>query len=366
MNRSKRAPRLRFPEFTYNWQEKKLGDLLDYEQPIKYIVKSTEYDANNGTPVLTAGKTFILGYTVERYGIFKNELPVIIFDDFTTASHLVNFPFKVKSSAMKVLKSKPGVNTRVIYEILKRLKFAADDHKRYWISTFQDFLVNLPYIEEQEKIAGFLGAVDERIETLEKKIALSKKYKKGLMQKIFSQELRFKDKNGNDFSAWQEKIFDECLQSVATKSHQIQNSKFRLSGKYPVIDQGQSKIAGYSDDNSKLFTETPVIIFGDHTTFLKFIDFSFVVGADGTKILKTESNILKYFFYYLQQHKIEPEGYKRHFSALKLLKIKLPCLDEQKRIADFLTAIDEKIEAEERKLEQAKQFKKALLQQMFV
>lgn len=89
------------------WKEYELGQLLNYEQPSPYIVKSTNYSDTYSTPVLTAGKSFIIGYTDEAVGIY-NSLPVIIFDDFTTASQYVNFPFKVKSSAMKILS--PNVN----------------------------------------------------------------------------------------------------------------------------------------------------------------------------------------------------------------------------------------------------------------
>ena len=102
---SKKSPQLRFEGFTDDWEERKLGEIFNYEQPTKYIVKSTEYDDNFNTPVLTAGKSFLLGYTDEISGI-KNatvENPVVIFDDFTTGSHYVDFPFKIKSSAMKLL-----------------------------------------------------------------------------------------------------------------------------------------------------------------------------------------------------------------------------------------------------------------------
>ncbi len=93
------------------WVVKRLGDFLDYEQPTKYLVIDTEYNDHNQMPVLTAGKSFILGYTNEEFGIFTN-LPVIIFDDFMTSSKFVNFPFKVKSSAMKMLKPKNGMEAR--------------------------------------------------------------------------------------------------------------------------------------------------------------------------------------------------------------------------------------------------------------
>ena len=98
-------PKLRFKGFTEDWEQRKLGETLKYEQPGAYIVDSTDYDDSYETPVLTAGQSFILGYTNETDGIknASHDNPVIIFDDFTTSSHFVDFPFKVKSSAMKLL-----------------------------------------------------------------------------------------------------------------------------------------------------------------------------------------------------------------------------------------------------------------------
>ena len=117
-----------------DWEEKKLGSVLDYEQPTNYIVDSTEYDNSFDMPVLTAGKSFVLGYTNETHKVFENT-PVIIFDDFTTANKYVDFPFKVKSSAMKILKPKDSfVNIRLIFEFIQMLNFPIGEHKRYWIS----------------------------------------------------------------------------------------------------------------------------------------------------------------------------------------------------------------------------------------
>jgi type I restriction enzyme S subunit len=107
---SRLVPKLRFKEFGGEWEEKKLKDCLDYLQPTKYLVSSTTYDDKYKTPVLTAGKTFILGFTDETNGIFKDNLPVIIFDDFTTATKFVDFPFKAKSSAMKILLAREKTN----------------------------------------------------------------------------------------------------------------------------------------------------------------------------------------------------------------------------------------------------------------
>lgn len=166
------------------WQKKNFGELLDYEQPTKYIVESTDYDNQNDTPVLTAGKTFVLGYTDETAGIFDN-LPVIIFDDFTTASHFVDFKFKVKSSAMKVLKAKKGINPRLAYELLKQVNFTAENHQRHWISLFQQLITKVPSRHEQQKIADFLTALDDKINAEITKLTEAKKFKKALLQRMF-------------------------------------------------------------------------------------------------------------------------------------------------------------------------------------
>jgi len=168
-----------------NWEEKKLGDILDYEQPTNYIVDSTEYDNSFDMPVLTAGKSFILGYTNETHKVFEN-IPVIIFDDFTTANKYVDFPFKVKSSAMKILKPKDSfVNIRLIFEFIQMLNFPIGEHKRYWISEYQDLKIPFPSFEEQTKIANFLSSIDNKIEQVGKQLDESKQFKKALLQQMF-------------------------------------------------------------------------------------------------------------------------------------------------------------------------------------
>lgn len=132
----------------------KLEDVLDYEQPTEYIVESEEYDDSFKTPVLTAGKSFILGYTNEEKGIFASPLPVIIFDDFTTATKFVDFPFKVKSSAMKILKAKENANITFLYYLMQHIQFDSSDHKRYWISQYSKIEIPLPPLSIQEEIVA--------------------------------------------------------------------------------------------------------------------------------------------------------------------------------------------------------------------
>jgi type I restriction enzyme S subunit len=138
----------------------KFGDVLEYEQPTKYIVDSVNYDDSFTIPVLTAGKSFILGYTDETTGVF-NDLPVIIFDDFTTAFHYVDFPFKVKSSAMKILKPvKEKADLKYLYYKMQTISIDNDLHKRYWISMYSQIQIPLPPLPQQQKIANILDAAD--------------------------------------------------------------------------------------------------------------------------------------------------------------------------------------------------------------
>ena len=174
------------------WEVKKLGDYLDYEQPTQYIVSDTEYNDNNETPVLTAGKTFILGFTNEEFGIYRN-IPVIIFDDFTTAIKFVDFPFKVKSSAMKILKPKnEKVNLRFVYEIMQQIEYpmGVGDHKRHWIGEYQHIEIKVPSPHEQTNIAVILSDMDAEIDILGKKLEKYKKIKQGMMQNLLTGKIR--------------------------------------------------------------------------------------------------------------------------------------------------------------------------------
>lgn len=153
------------------WKEYELGELLLYEQPTPYIVASTEYDDTYKTPVLTAGKSFIIGYTDETEGIYE-ALPVIIFDDFTTATQYVNFPFKVKSSAMKILTANEDlVLPKFIYYRMQIINLDHSTHKRYWIQQYSKLKVAIPSISEQERIVArieeLFSQLDKAVETLQ-------------------------------------------------------------------------------------------------------------------------------------------------------------------------------------------------------
>ncbi len=178
--------------FSGEWHHTELNALLDYMQPTPYLVDSTDYDDSYSTPVLTAGKSFILGYTNEEHGIYRENLPVIIFDDFTTDSKFVDFAFKAKSSAMKILSARKGVSIKYVFEAMNMINFKIGGHQRHWISIFSNLVIPVPNIDEQQKIASVLTAADQEIELLEAKLAHLKDEKKALMQQLLTGKRRVK------------------------------------------------------------------------------------------------------------------------------------------------------------------------------
>lgn len=180
-------------ELPEGWAIAKFEDLLDYIQPTEYIVASTEYDDKYKTPVLTAGKSFIKGYTNETNGIF-DAVPVIIFDDFTTATQFVNFPFKVKSSAMKILKPTCDlVNIKLAFYFMQTVHLKSETHKRYWISEYSKLPIPLPPQNEQkrifDKIEEHLIILDKGIESLKAAQQQLKVYRQAVLKWAFEGKL---------------------------------------------------------------------------------------------------------------------------------------------------------------------------------
>lgn len=172
------------------YTEYELGELLPFEQPTAYIVKSTDYSDAYATPVLTAGKSFILGKTNETDGIF-DQLPVIIFDDFTTATQFVNFRFKVKSSAMKIL----HINTdlvipKYIFYRLQIIQFDHSTHKRYWIQSYSKIKVLIPPLDEQFRIVArieeLFSELDKAVDTLKTTKEQLEVYRQAVLKDAFS------------------------------------------------------------------------------------------------------------------------------------------------------------------------------------
>ena len=198
---------------TNDWEQRKLGEIFKYEQPQPYIVESTKYKDEYEIPVLTAGQSFILGYTNEEYGVKQasEEEPLVIFDDFTTSSHYVDFPFKIKSSAMKLLSLNYKTDDiHCAYNLLKNIKYVPISHERHWISMFSKFDVIIPKDGgEQSRIGAFLKEIDKLI-TLHQR-----KESKNRERKVMQTKVMLNEKLAND---WEQRKLGETVQIVMGQS----------------------------------------------------------------------------------------------------------------------------------------------------
>lgn len=179
----------RLPGFSDEWETKRIGDLLTYERPDRYIVQYDEYFERGDTLVLTANKSFVLGYTNETFGVCV-DFPVIIFDDFTTDCKYVTFPFKVKSSATKLLHARNGVRLKYMFERMQLIDFPVIDHRRYYISEYQNIEITFPTYDEQISITTVLSDMDAEIAALERQLDKIRAIKQGSIQKLLTGRIR--------------------------------------------------------------------------------------------------------------------------------------------------------------------------------
>lgn len=190
-----------------------LESVLDYIQPTPYIVKSTQYNDDFSTPVLTPGESFLLGYTDEEDGIFPASIdnPIILFDDFTTSIKWVDFPFKVKSSACKILVPKSEVNLKYIYYAMKHLDFDSRQHKRYWISEYSK--LTIPFSEKSDEIVKVLDNINEEIEHEQEQLIVMDEMISSRFNELFGSRIT------NPYK-WPQKKIRECMDFFNGKAHE--------------------------------------------------------------------------------------------------------------------------------------------------
>lgn len=226
--------------------------------------------------------------------------------------------------------------------------------------------VPTPPLSEQRKIAKILSTWDKAISTTERLIDNSKQQKKALMQQLLTGKKRLLDDSGKQFEGeWLFSTFSEVFKVANNKKTQIKSGDYLESGHIPIVDQGKQLISGYTNNVEK-YDDIPVIIFGDHTRIVKWVDFEFAQGADGTQVLKATKHFDGKFSYYLLSNTDIPNlGYSRHMRELKEKDFKHPnSIKEQQKIAAVLTNADQEIELLEQQLADLKQEKKALMQQL--
>tara|TARA_Y100001970_G_scaffold288944_1_gene417805 strand:- start:178 stop:1314 length:1137 start_codon:yes stop_codon:yes gene_type:complete len=234
-----------------------------------------------------------------------------------------------------------------------------------------NYKVSFPCPTEQEKIASFITSVDDKIQKLKRKNKLLKEYKKGIMQKIFSQEIRFKDENGNDYPDWEEKKLGDT--TTIKKGEQLNKSELTDTGRYPALNGGINP-SGYTNKWNTLPNTITISEGGNSCGYVNLSKTKFWCGGHCYALLEVNPNLDNHYIFQFLKYNENKIMRLRVGSGLPNIQkkdvnnflLKLPLKKEQKKIASFLSSIDNKIESTESQLEQTKVFKKGLLQQMFV
>lgn len=391
-------PKLRFREFKGDWEKKKLleicdkikdgthfspktSDSGDYQYLTSKNVKDGYIDFTNLQYISKEEHNKIYKSCDVKYG------DVLLTKDGTIGQCCVNnlnYEFSLLSS-VAYLRLNTKHHNYFLYQLLVsdigqseiNKAIAGQALKRITLTKINDFCFSFPSLEEQTKIANFLSAVDEKINLLKEKKSLLEDYKKGIMQKIFKQEIRFKDDNGNDFEEWEKStINDVCICLDNLRKPLNGQTRQNIQGKYPYW--GANNIMDYIDDY--IFDETIVLLAEDGGNFNEYKTRPIANLSKGkcwvnnhTHVLKGIENILSNeFLYYSLVHK-DITGYVSGGTRSKLIKsemlkipIIVPCIEEQTKIANFLSVIDEKIDLVSTQIEDTQVYKKGLLQQMFI
>lgn len=379
MARRDRRPEVRFSGFSDPWEQRKLGDIFNYERPDDYIVESGEYSDRFDTPVLTANKGFILGYTNETRTYTRQS---VIFDDFTLACKYTDFPYMVKSSAIKILtvRDEKQDDLRFAFELLNSARIEMMGHARHYISIVQPTDVLVPKIQEQENISQLLSTLDSLIALQQRKVDKLVVVKKAMLEKMFPKdganvpEIRF----AGFTDAWKKQKFGEMAKRDSVMA--VCNSD--LPGvEYDDIISGQGVLNKNIREKAAIKTGIRFapddVLFGKLRPYLRnwlLPDFSGVAIGDFWVLNPFETD--SRYLYYL----IQTRSFQR--SANQSTGTKMPRADwslvsntpfsspkdsaEQNQIGLTLQAVDSLITLQQRKLGKLKHIKDSMLERMFV
>ncbi len=388
-------PKLRFKEFTDEWQEKKLGTVADVRDGTH---DSPKYVAS-GYPLVTS-KNLMKNGVLDLENVsqisendFKNikkrsgvNIGDILFGMIGTIGNpvrLMSDNFAIKNVAL--IKEKQSLENRFLIHYLNSQPILKQFHcdntgntqKFIALGVIRNLKVNIPPLPEQQKIAEFLMAVDEKISYLENKKTQFEKYKKGVMQAIFSQKIRFKKPDGSDYPDWEEKKLGDISECLDNKRKPVnENDRSVMQGNIPYY--GANGIVGYVNDY--LFNEPLILLAEDGGNFDQFATRPIAQKISGKTWVNNHAHVLRaiqnksneiFLFYSLVHKDIRSfingtSRAKLNKSDLLKISIVMPSYEEQGKIAEFLTSLDNKVDLINKQLDQAKFFKKYLLQQLFV
>ena len=391
MSQAALVPKLRFSEFSDDWEEKRFVDITT---KISDGIHSTPNYDEGGTYSFVNGNNLVNGvikinsqtkkvdeneYTTHQRPLGSNTILISINGTIGNLALYNNEKVVLGKSACYLNINEKDTDKLYVFNLLRTCKIkrffnselTGSTIKNLSLTTIKNTKLNLPTKPEQQKIAAFLTAVDTKIEQLSKKQELLGEYKKGSMQQIFSQAIRFKADDGSEFPDWEEKKLGGV--GRIRKGSQLNKSELTDTGDYPAINGGINP-SGYTDKWNTGKNTITISEGGNSCGYINFITSKFWSGGHCYSIEELKGDVLnRFLFQYLKfnEHLIMrlrvgsglPNIQK---GEINNFKVNLPSLEEQTKIANLLSSIDSKIEQVGKQLRESKQFKKALLQQMFV
>nr|WP_315215302.1 restriction endonuclease subunit S [uncultured Flavobacterium sp.] len=381
------VPKLRFQQFDGCWKEILLEDFAKrgsghtpnksypeyYNGEINWISLTDSKKLDNGYIEFTNTKLTQLGLD-NSSAVLHPAGSVLLSRDAGVGKSAVMKHSMAVSQHFIVWSPKENVSSNwFLYNVLQILKpeferiAIGNTIKTIGLPYFKKLKIIAPTFPEQQKIASFLSAVDEKIQQLSRKKELLSQYKKGVMQQLFSGKLRFKNENGEDYADWEEKKLGEIAR-ITTGSSNRQDSN--LDGDYTFFDRSQD----IRSSNIFLFDTEAIIVPGEGQEFIpKYFIGKFDLHQRTYAVMDFGVNMGKFLFFYIGYHSnhLNSHAVGSTVKSLRLpmfekMPIKLPSILEQQKIANFLSSIDTKIESTSQKINQIQSFKKGLLQQMFV
>ncbi|SED60364.1 type I restriction enzyme, S subunit [Tenacibaculum sp. MAR_2010_89] len=382
MSEVKNIPGLRFPEFDKNWDKTVLQNVCEVNPRSTELPNSFVYidlESVNSGKLLFQNKILKDGSPSRAQRLLESgDIIYQTVRPYQKNNYLFDLEGDyVASTGYAQLRSKQ--NNSFLYQLLHTEKFVnrvllrstGSNYPAINSSDLKKITFDIPSLPEQQKIADFLTAVDKRIELLEKKKTRLETYKKGVMKKIFNQEIRFKDDSGNDFPDWEEKRLGEVCK--IQKGKQLNKSELIDTGEYPAINGGINP-SGYTDEWNTVADTITISEGGNSCGYVNYIKTNFWCGGHCYSLLEIQNYLQKvYLFEYLKFRESSimnlrvgsglPNIQKREIDSFHIL---IPSINEQKTISSFLSTIGNQIELLETQIEKSKTWKKGLLQKMFV
>lgn len=379
--KSDNAPRLRFPEFSGEWVEKKLGEIFKKNTEKNTELKITNVICNSAKNGLIPQREYFDKYIANSENI--NGYYIIQKYDFvynprksTEAPYgpvsVYKYPDKgIVSPLYLCFRATEKINSD-FYEFYfkssswhRYIYLSGDNGARHDRVSMRDDVffampVNIPSLPEQKKIAAFFTLLDRRIQKQRQLVECLKTYKRGVIKQYFSAQ--------KDNTKWTKSTISNCLFYEQPQKYIVHSEHYSNTYETPVLTANKAFILGYTNELDGIYDKGDVLIYDDFTMEVKYVDFPFKVKSSTIKMLTPQSGIDLYFmFTLLKSLDLQPEGHQRSYiSILEPMEVNIPCYEEQARASGIFRLLDKQIEKEQQLLHKILDLKSSLLQKMFI